>query len=289
LGFSLGIGNFKIKAIMTRHLEAPPAEKHTQDNDLLRMNAMHARQAEHHSIELDAAHAEMDELAQTISHDLRSPLTVIGGFTDLLITHFSENLDEKSRHYLTLIKDSTDNATHMLDEILAISRMSRSEIRPTSVDLKAVVDRVVKDLDATKGDRRVIWLVGNLPAVQADPNLMHQVIRSLVGNAFIFTKGREVARIHVGVQDGDHEVIVFVRDNGTGVDLKHRERMFASFQHRKSSPEAEGGSVGLAHIKRIIQRHGGRMWSEAVPDGGAIFYFSLPNDGTEPEFRSERA
>jgi light-regulated signal transduction histidine kinase (bacteriophytochrome) len=158
-------------------------------------------------------------------------------------------------------------------------------IQRTEVDLKAVVDRVVKDLDATKGDRRVIWLIGSLPSVQADPMLMQKVIKSLLANALNFTHTREVARIQVGAKDGDHEVIIFVRDNGTGVDLKHRERMFASFQHRKSSPAAEGGAVGLTHVQRIIQRHGGRMWTEAVPDGGAIFFFSLPNGATEPEIR----
>jgi light-regulated signal transduction histidine kinase (bacteriophytochrome) len=274
---------------MTRDLEAPALESGAQDNELHRVNAMLTRRAEHHAIELDAAHGEMDELAQVISHDLRSPLTVIGGFTDLLISHFSKELGEKGRHYLDLIKNSNVNATLMLDEILAISRMSRMPIQRTEVDLKAVVDRVVKDLDATKGDRRVIWLIGSLPSVQADPMLMQKVIKSLLANALNFTHTREVARIQVGAKDGDHEVIIFVRDNGTGVDLKHRERMFASFQHRKSSPAAEGGAVGLTHVQRIIQRHGGRMWTEAVPDGGAIFFFSLPNGATEPEFRSERA
>jgi light-regulated signal transduction histidine kinase (bacteriophytochrome) len=274
---------------MTRDLETPATENLPQERELQRMNAMLARRVERHSTELAAAHAEMDELAQTISHDLRSPLTVIGGFTDLLIAHFSKNLDEKGRHYLDLIKSSTLSATQMLDEILAISRMSRSEIRRARVDLGAVVDRVVHDLEATKGDRRVIWIIGRLPTVEAEPTLIQQVIKSLAANALFFTQGREVARIQVGVQDGDHEVILFVRDNGTGVDLKHRERLFASFQHRPSSPSTEGGAIGLAHIQRIIQRHGGRMWTEAVPDGGAIFYFTLPNDGTQPEFRSERA
>jgi light-regulated signal transduction histidine kinase (bacteriophytochrome) len=273
---------------MTRHLEAPP-EKGALESELSRLNNLLARRTEHHAVELDAAHAEMDELAQTISHDLRSPLTVIGGFTDLLITHFSENLDKKGRHYLEMIKNSTVNATHMLDEILAISRMSRSEIQRAQVDLRALVDQVVHDLDAAKGDRRVVWLIGALPSVQADPALIQQVIKSFVANALFFTRAREVARIQVGAQGGNHEVILFVRDNGTGVDLKHRERLFASFQHRRTTPAAEGGAIGLAHVQRIIQRHGGRMWTEAVPDGGAIFYFSLPNDGTEPEFRSERA
>jgi light-regulated signal transduction histidine kinase (bacteriophytochrome) len=274
---------------MTPHLEAPALENRSHDDELLRINAMLNRRAEHHAIELDAAYGEMDELAQTISHDLRSPLTVIGGFTDLLVAHFSKDLGEKGRHYLDLIKKSTINATQMLDEILAISRMSRMVIQRTQVDLKAVVDRVVKDLDAAKGDRRVIWLIGNLPSVQADAALIQQVIKSLLANALTFTHTREVARIQVGVEDGNHEVIIFVRDNGIGVELKHRERMFASFQHRKSSPAAEGGAVGLTHVQRIIQRHGGRMWTEAVPDGGAIFFFSLPSSATEPEFRSERA
>lgn len=274
---------------MTRQLETSATESQPQERDLQRENAMLARRAERHSIELGAAYAEMDELAQTISHDLRSPLTVIGGFTDLLIAHFSTNLDEKGRHYLDLIKSSTINAAQMLDEILAISRMSRAEVLHAQVDLGAVVERVVRDLEAAKGDRRVVWLIGKLPSVRADPTLIEQVIRSLVGNALNFTRGREVARIQVGARDGDHEVIFFVRDNGTGVDLKHRERIFASFQHRPSFPSAEGGAIGLAHVQRIVQRHGGRMWTEAVPDGGAIFYLSLPNDGTEPEYRSERA
>jgi light-regulated signal transduction histidine kinase (bacteriophytochrome) len=274
---------------MTRHLEVPALGNGAHDDELLRVNAVLTRRAEHHAIELDAAHGEMDELAQTISHDLRSPLTVIGGFTDLLIAHFSKDLGEKGRHYLDLIKNSTINATQMLDEILAISRMSRTVIQRTTVDLRAVVDRVVKDLDASKGNRRVIWLIGSMPSVQADPALIQQVIKSLLANALTFTHSREVARIQVGVEDGNHEVIIFVRDNGTGVDLKHRERMFASFQHRRSSPAAEGGAVGLTHVQRIIQRHGGRMWTEALPDGGAKFYFSLPNSATEPEFRSARA
>jgi light-regulated signal transduction histidine kinase (bacteriophytochrome) len=274
---------------MTTHLEEVARKTQPQDREPHRMIDMLSRRSEHHAIELDAAHAEMDELAQTISHDLRSPLTVIGGFTDLLIAHFSKNLDHKGRHYLDLIKTSTINAAQMLDEILAISRMSRTEIQRARVDLRSVVDLVVRDLDAAKGDRRVIWLIGALPSVQADPTLIQQVIKSLVANAFNFTRTREVARIQVGVQDGNHEVILFVRDNGTGVDLKHRERMFASFQHRQSSPATEGGAIGLAHVHRIIQRHGGRMWTEAVPDGGAIFFFSLPSEATEPEFRSERA
>jgi signal transduction histidine kinase len=274
---------------MTKHLEAPAQADQAQDGQLHRVNDMLARRTEQHAIELDAAHAEMDELARTISHDLRSPLTVIGGFTDLLIAHFSKNLDEKGRHYLDLIKSSTINASQMLDEIFAISRVSRSEIQRSRVDLGEMVGRAVQDLEATKGDRRVIWLVGGgFPSVQADPVLIQRVIKSLLANALIFTRAREVARIQVGVRHGNHEVILFVRDNGSGVDLKHRERMFASFQHRKSSA-VEGGAVGLAHVQRIIQRHGGRMWTEAVPDGGAIFYFSLPNDAMEPEFRSERA
>jgi light-regulated signal transduction histidine kinase (bacteriophytochrome) len=274
---------------MTRHPEPSATEKPLQEVELQRANTLLTRRIERHSIELAAAHAEMDELAQTISHDLRSPLTVIGGFTDLLIAHFSKSLDEKGRHYLELIKSQTITAAQMLDEILAISRMSRSEIQRSRVDMGAVVDRVVHDLEVTKGDRRVIWLIGRLPSVEADPTLIQQVIKSLAANALHFTLGREVARIQVGAQDGDHEVILFVRDNGTGVDLKHRERLFASLQHRPSFPAVEGGAIGLAHTQRIIQRHGGRMWTEAVPDGGAIFYLSLPKDGTEPEFRSERA
>jgi light-regulated signal transduction histidine kinase (bacteriophytochrome) len=268
--------------------DEPPAGP-SPIEELRRLNAEYAWRIRRHAIELSAAQAEMDILAHTISHDLRSPLTLISGFTELLTKHSAKDLDEKGRHYLERITTSTAQIGRMIDEILALSRMSRSEMHFVQIDLETLVNRVVHELDASKGDRRVVWLIGRLPAVKADPTLMRQAFTSLASNALKFTQSREVARIQIGVMDGDHELKFFVRDNGAGLDLKHRERMFGAFQRPLSSTEMDGSGIGLAYVQRIIQRHGGRSWTEAVPDGGATFFFSLPDAGTEPEFRSERA
>jgi signal transduction histidine kinase len=264
-----------------------PAVRNT-DNELRRLKARLDRSDERRAAELGAARADMDSLAHTISHDLRSPLTVISGFAELLAKHSTKGLDRKSRHYLELIKGSTAQAVLMLDEILALSRVSLAEMHCVPVDLADLVNRVVREFNASKGDRRVIWMIGHLPTVQADPTLLRQAITSLLLNALKFTRSREVARIQIGFQDGDHELTFFVRDNGAGLDLKHRERMFSAPQNPQAPSEADGSTIGWAHVQRIIHRHGGRMWMQAVPDGGAVIHFTIPDESREPEFRSER-
>jgi light-regulated signal transduction histidine kinase (bacteriophytochrome) len=250
-------------------------------DELRLQNAQLSRRVESQAVELIAARAAMDTLVHSISHDLRSPLTVISGFAELLITHSSQSLDEKGRHYLRRIVTSTIHIGQMMDEILALSRMSHSEMRCAQVDLEALVKKIVEELDASKGDRRVIWLIGRLPIVHADPTLLRRAITNLAVNALIFTRSREVVRIQIDVKDGGHEWIFFVRDNGAGFDVKHRERTFAAFQCPHSSSDWEGSAIGLAYVQRIIQRHGGRMWTEAVPDGGATFYFTLRGASAE--------
>lgn len=262
------------------------ATQSTQD-EIRRLNDQLAWNLDRHAIELSAAQAEMDTFAHSISHDLRSPLTVITGFTDLLSKHSKETFDEKSRHYLDRISSSADEMARMLDEILALSRMSRSEMHFVGVDIETLVRKIAHDVDASKGDRRVVWLIGRLPTIEADPTLIRQAITGLMSNAFKFTKSREVARIQIGATSDDREVAFFVRDNGAGLDIKHRERMFGSFQRPNSSSNSEGSAIGLTFVQRIIQRHGGRTWTEAVPDGGAIFHFSLPVHSARPFFRPE--
>jgi light-regulated signal transduction histidine kinase (bacteriophytochrome) len=273
---------------MTKPDEALALADQASHETIPRMSSYLPRGNESLRAELGAARAEMDDLAHMISHDLRSPLTVIGGFADLLAKHSGKGLDKKGLHYLDLIKASTSQAVRMLDDILALSRLGQSEMHFVPVDFGATVHQVVKDLDASKGDQRVVWLIDRLPTVNADPTLLRQAITSLLSNALKFTRSREVARIQVGMQDGDHEMIFSVRDNGAGLDLKLRKRMFSAFQRPQSSTDKETSTFGWAYVQRIIQRHGGRMWMEAVPDGGVIIYFSIPDDGTEPEFRSER-
>ncbi len=266
--------------IMIKQIEKEESVAQPTDTDRRMAGALVARRLERYALELSAAKAEMDTFAHSISHDLRSPLTIVLGFAELLTKHSGNDLDEKGRHYLKRITAATLQIARMLDEILALSLMSRSEMRCVRFDLEALVKKVVSDLDASKGDRRVIWLVGRLAPVMADPALLRRAITSLASNALFFTRSREVARIQIGmldVHDGDNELTFFVRDNGAGVSIKHRERMFGSIDGQNSPSPAEGSATELAHVQRIFQRHGGRMWMEAVPDGGATFYFSIPD------------
>ncbi len=259
------------------------------DDELRQINSRLSRRIERHAIELKAAQSAMDNLARTISHDLRSPLTVIGGFAELLLKHSGQDLDAKGRHYLQTIATSTFQVGRILDEILALSRMSQSEMHHVRIDLETLVRRVMRELEAVKGERLIEWQIGPLPMVYADPLLLHEAIANLAFNALRFTSSLEVARIQIGAQKGDHELIFFVRDNGGGFDLKHRERMFGIFQNAPTLSEIEGGAIGLAYVQRIIQRHGGRSWTEAVTGGGGTFYFSLPDDGAETHLRLEEA
>ena len=272
---------------MIRQIEKKADSIQAPQDEIRRLNERIAWLDERHAIELSSAHAEMDSFAHSITHDLRSPLTVITGFVDLLVKQSDKALDEKSRHYLDRISSSAGEMARMLDEILALSRMSRSEMHFVRVDLETLVKKIAQDLDATKGDRRVIWLIGRLPTIEADPTLIRQAITGLMENAFKFTKTKEVARIQIGVSGDDNELVFFVRDNGAGLDIKHRERLFGSFQRPNSSSNLDGSAIGLTFIQRIVQRHGGRTWTDAVPDGGAIFYFSLPGHSAKPCFRPE--
>jgi chemotaxis family two-component system sensor kinase Cph1 len=244
--------------------------------ELRLLNAALTRQAERDAADLSAARAELDYLAQWISHDLRSPLHVITGFSDLLVKKYSEKLDETGAHYLQVVADSTERIGQVLDEILALSRVSQSEMHLVHIELNDLVARVVRELEATKGERRIVWEIGRLPAVQADPTLLRQAIAGMLSNAVASTLSCKVARIEVGARAAEGEVTFFVRDNSEGLDLGHRERMFGVV--RGSAPAARGGvgTIGLAYLKRLIQRHGGRAWAEASPGGGATFLFSLP-------------
>ncbi len=258
----------------------PSDEDAPTADELRRQVTALVHRIERDAAQLKAAEAELDLLAHWIAHDLRSPLTVMGGFAELLRKHSGASLDEKGAHYLQTIENSTVQIGQMLDDILALSRMSRSEMHLVHIDVESLARRIVSDLDATKGNRRVVWVIEKLPTVQADPTLLRQALASLASNALRFTRSCDVARIHIGFRPGEREMVFFVRDNASGPDINHRERMFGSLHGKDSTPARKASAIGLTYVQRIIQRHGGRTWVEAAPGGGASFFFSLPVDTT---------
>lgn len=259
----------------TGYKAAPPRALAT--TEARRPAARLNRRVDDRTKELRATQAEMEAFAYSISHDLRAPLIHIGGFVELLANHLDKQLDEKARHYLQTITASTYRVGRMIDDVLEFSRLNRLEMHFVPIYLETLVKEVIDELRPLAGDRHIVWLLGHLPTVEADPTLLRQAILNLAANAVKFTAPREDARIHVGTQRGDGETIFSIRDNGVGFDMKYREKLFGMFQRLHSAAEFDGNGVGLAHVARIIQRHGGRTWAEGVPGGGATFYFCLPD------------
>jgi len=227
--------------------------------------------------QLASLREEADQFAHWVSHELRGPLMHIGGFADLLQEHAGARLDEKGRQYLRTVINSTDQLGRLLGEILSYSRLSRVELQLGPVDLDALVEKVKHELDGAQGDRKVVWQVEIMPNVTADAPLLRQAVTKLVANALKFTKPRDEALIQIGTLQQGSETVVFFRDNGVGFEPAQQDKLFGVFQRLHAAADFPGSGLGLASVRRIIQRHGGRTWAEGRPGEGATFYFSLPS------------
>jgi len=222
------------------------------------------------------ANEELEAFSYSVSHDLRAPLRHIAGFADMLGKH-ATTLDDKGKRYLKTISEAAQRMGHLIDDLLTFSRIGRVELRHAQVDLATLIEEVKQALQPEMAGRIVHWEVGELPAVRADPNLLRQVLVNLLGNAIKYTRKRAEARIAVGCAPSEPgETVVFIRDNGAGFDMKYADKLFGVFQRLHSAAEFDGTGVGLANVRRIVVRHGGRTWAEAGVEEGATFYFSLP-------------
>jgi signal transduction histidine kinase len=232
----------------------------------------------HDAALLQAERADMENLTHSISHDLRSPVHIISGFADLLSEHAGPSLDATSRHYLETIKRATVQIGQMMDDILSLSRLSRAELAVASVDLAALVARLVQEFEVSKRDRRIVWDIGRLPVVDGDCGMLRDAFGSLLSNALKATLSREVARIQVGSVDGESEVTVFVRDNGANVNLESRMRMFDDGVDGSHATGTRVGAVRLARVRRTFQMHGGHLTAETQPGGGVTFVATIPRN-----------
>jgi signal transduction histidine kinase len=227
--------------------------------------------------ELTAANQELEAFTYTVAHDLRAPLRHISGFIEQFEEHVGNGLDEAASRYLAVIRDSAAKMGTLIDHLLAFSRMGRSELHVGPVDMNEILQLALKDLDSEVQGRHIEWEIAPLPRVQADPILMRQVWANLLSNAVKYTRPRDPARVRIGCQDSRSGVWVFsVRDNGVGFDMKYASKLFGVFQRLHRSVEFEGVGIGLAHVRRIIARHGGHVWAEGKPNDGTTFSFTLP-------------
>jgi light-regulated signal transduction histidine kinase (bacteriophytochrome) len=228
--------------------------------------------------ELIFANKELETFSYSVSHDLRAPLRHINGYVDLLLDRYYDSLDEKARHYLDTIADSSRQMGTLIDDLLQFSRIGRQEKRLADFDMNIIVNEVIDSIKQDIHERNIEWRIATLPLVYADKAMLQIVWTNLLSNAVKFTRTREMTLIEIKVLDENDAFIFSVHDNGVGFDMQYGHKLFGVFQRLHTTAEFEGTGIGLANVQHIIFRHGGRIWAEAEQDKGATFYFSLPKN-----------
>nr|WP_246351621.1 GAF domain-containing protein [Deinobacterium chartae] len=255
---------------------------------LERSDAAAALAEQHHLLEqksaqLEALNDELEAFAYSVSHDLRTPVRHVLGFARLLEQRLEDRLSEREARYLHNVMSATERMGALIDELLSFSRVGREALRLETVDLAALTELVRSDLEPETMGRRVRWEIGPLPQVQADGGLLRQVLTNLLSNALKYSRTRPEAVIRISALEAGDEIVLSVADNGVGFDPKYAHKLFGVFQRLHREGEFEGIGIGLANVRRIVGRHGGRVWAEGQPGEGATFYFSLPRESRAPE------
>lgn len=225
---------------------------------------------------LEAANKELESFSYSVSHDLRAPLRAITGFACAVEEDYAPALDAEGRRYIHLIREGANKLNNLIEDILAFSRMSRSEMGTKTVDMAALAQDVFAELRQGAGGRNIRFVLGDFPPATCDPALVRQVLVNLLGNAIKYTARNPQAVVEASGTAGSTENSYCIRDNGAGFDMNYVDRLFGVFQRLHSAEEFEGNGIGLAIVKHIIQRHGGRVWAEGQVGEGAAFHFTLP-------------
>ncbi len=247
------------------------------ERSILELNASLEEKVVQRTAELQDAIKDLESFSYSVSHDLRSPLRAIDGYSNILLEDYEETLDDDGQKLLKLVIKNTQRMSQLIDDLLAFSRLGRTAIKKTPTDLAALAAEIVEELREANPERETVFeIVSDIPMVAVDPSVFRQVLINLISNAFKFTRHRSPGRIEFGAEEEDRFIRFWVKDDGAGFDMAHIDRLFGVFQRLHRESEFEGTGVGLAIVAKIISRHGGKIQAQGRVDGGATFTFWLP-------------